>query len=163
MHFPQTNKQANTEKINFAKGRVVLSKRMNFRKSSKRGGVISNPKIYIADFCHYKRFFGHVFLKKTQYDFPKMRGGGSKAVWNFSKNLSVLVGQPVPKCKSISPSEILSRDSSKKPRPSYETQDRTKTFSAHTLFSMSPCIPNTTSQKKSDMFLTIHRRLMDIV
>ena len=25
-------------------------KRMNFRKSSKRGGVISNPKIYIADF-----------------------------------------------------------------------------------------------------------------
>ena len=92
-----------------------------------------------------------------------MRGGGSKAVWNFSKNLSVLVGQPVPKCKSISPSEILSRDSSKKPRPSYETQDRTKTFSAHTLFSMSPCIPNTTSQKKSDMFLTIHRRLMDIV
>ena len=57
MHFPQTNKQANTEKINFAKGRVVLSKRMNFRKSFKRGGVISNPKIYIADFGLLNRAF----------------------------------------------------------------------------------------------------------
>ena len=28
--------------------------------------------------------------KKAQHDFPKMRGGGSKAVWNFSKNSSVL-------------------------------------------------------------------------
>ncbi len=31
------------------------------------------------------------FLKNPQYDFPKMRWGGSKAVWNFSKNSSVLV------------------------------------------------------------------------
>ena len=29
------------------------------------GGVISNPKIYIADFCHYKRYFGHEFWKKS--------------------------------------------------------------------------------------------------
>jgi len=28
--------------------------------------------------------------KKAQHDFPKMRGGGSKAVWNFSKNSSLL-------------------------------------------------------------------------
>ena len=28
-------------------------------------GVISNPKIYVADFCHYKRFLGHVFRKKS--------------------------------------------------------------------------------------------------
>ena len=28
--------------------------------------------------------------KKAQYDFPNMRGGGSKAVWNFSQNSSVL-------------------------------------------------------------------------
>ena len=34
--------------------------------------------------------------KKAQHDFPKMRGGGAKAVWNFSKNSSVLeeVGFP---------------------------------------------------------------------
>ena len=64
--------------------------RMNFRKSSEGGGVIFNPKNYIADFCHYRRYFGHEFRKNLQYDFPKMRGGGSKAVWNFSENSSVL-------------------------------------------------------------------------
>ena len=36
------------------------------------------------------------FLKNPQYDFPKMRGGGSKAVWNFSENSSVLVGGGFP-------------------------------------------------------------------
>ena len=36
------------------------------------------------------------FLKNLQYDFPKMRGGGSKAVWNFSENSSVLVGGGFP-------------------------------------------------------------------
>ena len=36
------------------------------------------------------------FLKNPQYDFPKMRGGGVKAVWNFSENSSVLVGLPFP-------------------------------------------------------------------
>ena len=30
------------------------------------------------------------FEKRLQYDFPKMRGGVSKAVWNFSENSSVL-------------------------------------------------------------------------
>ena len=35
--------------------------------------------------------------KKAQHDFPKMRGGGSKAVWNFSKNSSVLETPPFPK------------------------------------------------------------------
>ena len=53
---------------------------MNFRKSPKGGGegVIFNPKIYITDFCHYRRYFVHEFRKKLQYDFPKMRGGGVK-------------------------------------------------------------------------------------
>ena len=32
------------------KGRVRLTDLMNFRKSSERGGVIFNPKIYIAKF-----------------------------------------------------------------------------------------------------------------
>ena len=36
------------------------------------------------------------FGKKLQYDFPKMRGG-SKAVWNFSENSSVLEGVGFPK------------------------------------------------------------------
>ena len=35
-------------------------------------------------------------IKKLQYNFPKMRGGGSKAVWNFSKNSSDLVAGPFP-------------------------------------------------------------------
>ena len=36
--------------------------------------------------------------KKAQHDFPKMRGGGgSKAVWNFSKNSSLLETPPFPK------------------------------------------------------------------
>ena len=36
-------------------------------------------------------------LKNLQYNFPKMRGGGSKAVWNFSENSSILEGEGVPK------------------------------------------------------------------
>ena len=34
--------------------------------------------------------------KKLQHNFPKMRGGRSKAVWNFSENSSVLEGVGVP-------------------------------------------------------------------
>ena len=35
-------------------------------------------------------------IKNLQHDFPKMRGGGSMAVWNFSENLSVFDGLPFP-------------------------------------------------------------------
>ena len=35
-------------------------------------------------------------LKNLQYNFPKMRGGGSKAVWNFSENSSVLEEVGIP-------------------------------------------------------------------
>ena len=38
--------------FHFVKARVAVTKRMNFRKSSKGRGVIFNPKIYIADFGH---------------------------------------------------------------------------------------------------------------
>ena len=31
----------------------------------------------------------HTFVANPQYNFPKMRGGGSKAVWKFSENSSV--------------------------------------------------------------------------
>ena len=35
-------------------------------------------------------------LKNLQYNFPKMRGGGPKAVWNFSENSFILEGKVVP-------------------------------------------------------------------
>ena len=41
-------------------------------------------------------------LKNLQYNFPKMRGGGSKAVWNFSENSSILEGKGVPKVCQLS-------------------------------------------------------------
>ena len=46
------------------------------------------------------------FRKKLQYNFPKMSGGGSKAVWNFSENSSVLDVSDIPKsqqpvCKAV--------------------------------------------------------------
>ena len=72
---------------------------MNFRKSSEGGGGISDPKIYVADFCHYKGCTSVMnFGTNPQHDFPKMRGraGGSKAVRNFSENSSVLVGGGFP-------------------------------------------------------------------
>ena len=37
-----------------------------------------------------------------QYNFPKMRGEGSKAVWNFSENSSALEATPVPNWLTIS-------------------------------------------------------------
>ena len=38
-------------------------------------------------------------IKKLQYNFPKMKGGGgSKAIWNFSENSSDLVAPPFPCC-----------------------------------------------------------------
>ena len=68
---------------------------MNFRKSSEGGGgVISNPKIYVADFCHYNRYFGHEFWKKNpQHDFTKMRGGGQRPFGTFWKIHPFLKGQ----------------------------------------------------------------------
>ena len=73
---------------------------MNFQKSSERGGeggVISNPKIYVADFGHYEGSTSVMnFGENSQHDFPKMRGGESTAVWNFSENSSVLGGLSFP-------------------------------------------------------------------
>ena len=42
------------------------------------------------------RIFVAILSRNPQYDFPKMRGGGSKAVWNFSGNSSVLETPSVP-------------------------------------------------------------------
>ena len=37
--------------------------------------------------------FDHIH-KKLQHNFPKMRGGGLKAAWNFAENSSDLVARP---------------------------------------------------------------------
>ena len=43
---------------------MALPNGMNFRKSAKGGGVIFNPKIYVADFGNFKRGFLIMKLKK---------------------------------------------------------------------------------------------------
>ena len=35
--------------------------------------------------------FEHEIIKELQHDFSENEGGGSKAVWNFSENSSILV------------------------------------------------------------------------
>ena len=64
---------------------------MNFRKSSEggegRGEIISDPKIYVADFCHYKGYFGHEFWNKSATWFSKNEvGGGQRPFGAFPKN-----------------------------------------------------------------------------
>ena len=49
------------------------------------GGVISNPKIYVADFCHYKGYFGHEFRRKSATWFSENEGGGQRPFWTFPK------------------------------------------------------------------------------
>ena len=52
--------------------------------------ILSGPhtSLHICNHIHYK--------KKLQYNFPKMRGGGWKAVWNSFENSSDLVAPPFP-------------------------------------------------------------------
>ena len=58
------------------KGSRPPPKRMISEKFRGGGGVIFNPKIYIADFCHFIDDTSVMnFGKNLQYDFPKMRGG----------------------------------------------------------------------------------------
>ena len=85
------------------KGRLPLPKRMNFRKSSKRGGGHFQSKNLYCKIWTFKQVYvtmkliqSVARLKKLQYNFPKMRGGGSKAVWNFSENSSILEEKGVP-------------------------------------------------------------------
>ena len=47
------------------------------------------------------------FRKKLQHNFPKMRGGGSKVVWNFSENSSVLEGESFPRPKLGQPRQSV--------------------------------------------------------
>ena len=54
-----------------SKGRVALPNRMNFRKSSKGGGHIFNPKIYIPDFGPLYRALKMGFRKNCNISFRK--------------------------------------------------------------------------------------------
>ena len=68
-----------------------LIKRINFWKSSKCGHCQSENL-----YCRVWTFFLDVFWKEMQYNFLNTeRGGMSKAIWNPSENLSVLVPWPV--------------------------------------------------------------------
>ena len=50
-----------------SKGRIPLPNRMNFLNSAKGGGgVIFNPRIYIADFGNFKQGFLSVKLIKRR-------------------------------------------------------------------------------------------------
>ena len=67
---------------------------MNFRKTSEGGGgVISDPKNYVALFSVKEKRNGHRFPGKSATLFSKnrVRGGGLEAVWKFSENSSNLV------------------------------------------------------------------------
>ena len=65
---------------------MKVPKRVNFRKSFKGGGgVIFNPKLYIADNGPLYSALKRVFQKKSQYDFSNMRGGGQLPFGIFLK------------------------------------------------------------------------------
>ena len=77
-----------------------------FRKVQKEGrGSFSIRKFILQILDLYKGLFLDVFRKKLQYDYSKMRGGegGSKAIWNFSENLSDLVAWPLPNVNIVIP------------------------------------------------------------
>ena len=67
---------------------------MNFQKISEAGGSFSIQKFILQIFAIIDNTSVMNFGKKLQYDFPKMRG--SKAVWNFYENSSVLEGVGFP-------------------------------------------------------------------
>ena len=68
-------------------------------KFQKGGGVISNPKNFVAKFLALEtpiwggHFRSKKFRRKKSQHFSQKRGGGggSKAVWNFSKKSSIMV------------------------------------------------------------------------
>ena len=67
-----------------------------FGKVPKGRGVIFNPKDHNADFGSLNRACNRAFLRKKCNMIFQKWGGGSKAVWNFFENSSVLVSSPVP-------------------------------------------------------------------
>ena len=77
---------------------MALPNRMSFRKSSNGGrGSFSIRKFLLQILDLYKGLFSDVSQKELQYNFSKMGGGQSKAVWNFPENSSDLVPPSFPK------------------------------------------------------------------
>ena len=74
-------------KIGKGKGRAAQPKRMNFRKSSKGGGVsFSIQKFMLQSFAIIDDTSVMNFgKKKLQHYFPKMRGGGQRPFGIFPK------------------------------------------------------------------------------
>ena len=72
---------------------MTLPKQINFRESSKGGGIFSIQKIMLQILDLKTGPFEHKICDKI---FRKRGGGVSKAVWNFSENSSVLVAPSFP-------------------------------------------------------------------
>ena len=75
----------------FNQERVTVTKRTNFRKSSK----IFNPKIFIADFGQLKQGFLSMKLRKKNVILYSKNDGGGAALY-FSENPTVLEPLPIP-------------------------------------------------------------------
>ena len=70
-------------------GMPYTSKKDEFSERFRRGGSKTIQKFILQIFAIIDDTSVMNFVKHLQYDFPKMRGG-SKVVWNFSENSSVL-------------------------------------------------------------------------
>ena len=81
-------------------GKLKLKLRLCIWQQGSLFLILSYPGLF-KNIPHVWFLRLYSFLKNPQYDFPKMRGGGSKAVWNFSENSSVLVGGGFPKLHEI--------------------------------------------------------------
>ena len=80
----------------FREREARTSKTDEFSEKFRRGGGSFSIKGYLTmKTATFESFIAS--LKKLQHNFPKMRGGGSKAVWNFSENSSVLEEVGIPK------------------------------------------------------------------
>ena len=79
-----------------ALGMPTSSKTDEFSEKFQRGGSFSIQKFILQIFAIIDDTSVMNFRKNLQHNFPKMRGGGSKAVWNFSENSFVLVALGFP-------------------------------------------------------------------
>ena len=74
---------------------MAVPNRMELSEKFQRGGgSFSIKKFMLQIFAIIDNTSVMNFEKKMQHNFPKMRGGESKAVWNFSENSSVLGRRP---------------------------------------------------------------------
>ena len=80
-------------------------------KRGRGGGVIANPKNFIANLRILSGFSG----KKRNVISKKGRGGGVKAVWKFSKKTSIFEPTVVPKGSLSLQKRMNFRKSSKRP------------------------------------------------